>query len=129
SQDKGQKVILIAEDNQNNFQLLNLILRKDYIILHAHDGYEVVKMTLEKKPDVVLMDIKMPKMDGFQATVAIRQKDTNTPIIAVTAYTSDKSTAQVRDGQFNGYISKPVNETELKRALKTVLSEDKEEKK
>jgi len=129
SQDKGQKVILIAEDNQNNFQLLNLILRKDYIILHAHDGYEVVKMTLEKKPDVVLMDIKMPKMDGFQATVAIRQKDTNTPIIAVTAYTSDKSTAQVRDGQFNGYISKPVNETELKRALKTVLSGDKEEKK
>jgi len=129
SKNKGQKVILIAEDNQNNFQLLNFILRKNYIILHAHDGYEVIKMTLEKKPDVVLMDIKMPKMDGFQATAAIRKKDTKTPIIAVTAYTSDKSRAQVRDGQFNGYISKPVNESELKKELKTVLSEDKEEKK
>jgi signal transduction histidine kinase/CheY-like chemotaxis protein/ABC-type uncharacterized transport system substrate-binding protein len=129
SQDKGQKVILIAEDNQNNFQLLNFILRKDYMILHAHDGEEALKMTLDKKPDMVLMDIKMPKMDGFQATAAIRKKDTKTPIIAVTAYTSEKSRAQVRDGQFNGYISKPVNESELKRAMKTVLSEDKEEKK
>jgi signal transduction histidine kinase/ActR/RegA family two-component response regulator len=128
-QNKGQKVILIAEDNQNNFQLLNFILRKEYQIIHAHDGEEALKMTLDKKPNVVLMDIKMPKMDGFQATAAIRKTDKTTPIIAVTAYTSEKSRAQVRDGQFNGYISKPVNESELRRALKGVLSDEKEEKK
>ena len=130
--DKGQKVILVAEDNQNNFQLLNFILRKTYVVLHAHDGEEAVKMTAENKPDVVLMDIKMPKMDGFKATETIRKSDTSTPIIAVTAYTSEKSQTQVREGQFNGYISKPVNEVELKRALERVLNEEsikKEDKK
>lgn len=129
--DKGQKIILVAEDNQNNFQLLNFILRKEYIVLHAHDGEEAVKMTAEKKPNVVLMDIKMPKLDGFQATEKIRKSDTVTPIIAVTAYTSEKSQTQVREGQFNGYISKPVNEVELRRALERVLSDgkNKEEKK
>ncbi len=109
----NQKVILIAEDNENNYQLLNFMLKREYKILHATDGQAAVDMFKINKPDIILMDIKMPVKDGYQATAEIREISKEIPIIAVTAYAFDSDREKVMSSAFTGYITKPVDEKEL----------------
>jgi CheY-like chemotaxis protein/two-component sensor histidine kinase len=109
----NQKVILIAEDNENNYQLLNFMLKRNYKILHATNGQEVIDMFKKNKPDMILMDIKMPVKDGYQATAEIRELSNEIPIIAVTAYAFDSDRDKVMSSAFTGYIAKPVDEKEL----------------
>ena len=66
------KRILVAEDNDSNYMLMNYILKKDYEFFRAKNGQEAVEKALAEKPDLVLMDIKMPVMDGLEATRAIK---------------------------------------------------------
>ena len=87
--------ILVAEDTDSNFDLLEAILGKDHQLIRAHDGMEAVTMFDEVKPDLILMDIKMPVMNGLEATKIIRESNTEIPIIMQTAYafSSDKENA------------------------------------
>ena len=114
--------ILIAEDNESNFLLLLEILKKNYRIIHAINGIEAIQMYKDNKPDAILMDIKMPKMDGLAATRIIRQSDPNIPIIAVSAnaYEHDKQVAYQTG--CNAYVMKPINFKELKDALSLLLT-------
>lgn len=75
-------VVLVAEDTDSNFLLVSLILKKGYEVLRAHNGAEAVRMCREFAPDVVLMDMKMPVMDGLEATRQIREAGSSVPIIA-----------------------------------------------
>lgn len=92
-------VVLVAEDTDSNFLLVSLILKKGYEVLRAHNGAEAVRMCREFAPDVVLMDMKMPVMDGLEATRQIREAGSSVPIIAVTAYAY---TATVRKRSMSG---------------------------
>ncbi|MFQ9020992.1 MAG: response regulator [Parabacteroides merdae] len=76
--------LLIAEDNESNYILIRAVL-KEYDLLHAHDGSEAVRLYREHRPDLILMDLKMPDMDGYEATVEEIRRDSDIPIIAVTA--------------------------------------------
>lgn len=116
-----QKTLLIAEDNENNYQLLRYMIRNKYKIEHARNGEEAVSIYKDIHPDAILMDIKMPVMDGYQATAAIRNIDSATPIIAVTAFAFDKDKDKILKNGFSDYLSKPVNEAELFRLLKKYL--------
>lgn len=78
--------ILIAEDTDSNFDLLNAILGRKYHLVRAKDGMEAVTMYDEVNPDLILMDIKMPNLDGLEATRIIRQLSAEVPIIAQSAY-------------------------------------------
>ena len=89
-------VVLVAEDTDSNFLLVSLILKKGYEVLRAHNGAEAVRMCREFAPDVVLMDMKMPVMDGLEATRQIREAGSSVPIIAVTAYAYDSDRCRVR---------------------------------
>ena len=82
------KKILVAEDTESNFLLLSIILRRDYEILRAFNGAEAVEICRAEHPDLILMDIKMPVMDGLEATKVIRTFNEEIVIIALTANAS-----------------------------------------
>ena len=106
-------VILIAEDNDSNYMLFESILEDDYELHHALDGAEAVEMYPQVHPDLILMDISMPQMDGYEATRNIRQSDPNVPIIAVTAYAFASDRERILQNGFNSYVTKPVNADRL----------------
>ena len=89
------KTILIAEDNDSNYILMTYILKRDYQFLRAKNGQEAVDMVENGGIDLVLMDIKMPVMDGLEATAKIREAHPDLPIIALTAnaFDSDRQLA------------------------------------
>ncbi|MBS3770742.1 MAG: response regulator [Bacteroidales bacterium] len=109
------KTILIAEDEESNFKYLQLALRDTQVnIIRAKNGKEAVDLCRKHTDiDLVLMDIKMPGMDGFQATKEIRQFAEDLPIIALTAYAmaDDKDTSL--EAGCNDYISKPVKRNRI----------------
>lgn len=114
-------VVLVAEDTDSNFLLVSLILKKGYEVLRAHNGAEAVRMCREFAPDVVLMDMKMPVMDGLEAMRQIREAGSSVPIIAVTAYAYDSDRAKALDVGCDDYIAKPLTGDVLKKKLRKHL--------
>ncbi|MDL2208436.1 response regulator [Parabacteroides sp. OttesenSCG-928-O15] len=104
--------LLIAEDNSSNYTLFKSML-KDFELYHAHDGLEAVRLFKENNPDIILMDIKMPNMDGYEAVAEIRKLNTTVPIIAVTAYAFGDDERRVKESGFNDYLAKPINPEKL----------------
>ena len=112
-----QKLILIAEDNDSNYFLLSSILRKNYRIERASDGEEAVHLFYILKPDLIFMDIRMPRMDGLEATAQIRKTDSRIPIIALTANAFDEDRDTAISVGCTDYLTKPVNMTLLSETL------------
>ena len=117
------KTILIAEDNDSNYILMTYILKKYYQFERAKNGQEAVEMAEKNAYDLVLMDIKMPIMDGLEATKAIREKLPNLPIIALTANAFDSDRQLAMDAGCNDFLSKPVSSELCLKALKNFLGE------
>jgi len=111
---KGKK-ILIAEDVETNFILLKAVLEKTGAeIIWAENGMEAVKLfRRDRDIDLILMDILMPVMDGFEATKAIRKFHADVPIIAQTAYNFDWNAIQKEGLGFNDYLAKPIGHYDL----------------
>jgi CheY-like chemotaxis protein len=117
------KTILIAEDEQSNFDFLKILLtRMNFNVLWAKNGQEAVDIC-ETDPSInlVLMDIKMPILNGYEATKLIKYTRPDLPIIAQTAYamTSDKHEAEKAGCNF--YLSKPIKINQLKEILENYL--------
>mgnify|MGYP000794862924 FL=1 len=117
-----QACILIAEDTDSNYDLLNAILGKNYRLVHAHDGMEAVIMYDEVKPDLILMDIKMPNLDGLEATKIIRELSATVPIIVQSAYAYPQDQKAAKEAGCSDFISKPIVQSELKKMLNKWLS-------
>jgi PAS domain S-box-containing protein len=115
----SKKVILVAEDVESNFKLIRYFLSgSNAEVLHAYNGKEAVEKCLSaERIDLILMDIKMPVMDGYTAVKLIREKNNKIPIIAQTAYADDREKAI--DCGCTGFISKPFD----KKGLFKVLTE------
>ena len=109
--------ILIAEDMDSNFELLNAILSSTYNLIRARDGIEAVNLFNDKKPDLILMDIKMPNMDGLDATRIIRELSPNIPIIALSAYAYKQDTEEALAAGCNDFLAKPLSVAKLKQIL------------
>lgn len=116
-----QLTLLVAEDDDSNFFLVEILLKKKYRIVRACDGVEAVELFKLESPDIVLMDIKMPRMDGFMATRRIRSMNTRVPIIAVTAYAFDRDRRVAYDCGCNAYIVKPINFKQLLDTISCLL--------
>ena len=113
--------ILVAEDNESNFMLFDSILSPQYSLIHAWDGVEAVELFNEHNPQLVIMDLNMPRMDGYEATNAIRKKSKTVPVIAVTAYAFASDKERIMKNGFNSYVSKPINAKRLSEEVKSAL--------
>lgn len=116
-----RKTILVAEDVESNFLLLKALLAKTYNLLHAYNGQEAIDMYTEHHPDLILMDVKMPIMDGLEATRSIRQLSQDIPIIALTAFAFDQDRVRVLDAGCNDFLTKPLSPPLLKQTLEKYL--------
>jgi CheY-like chemotaxis protein len=115
------KTILIVEDIELNIDLLIQILEDDYQLLVARDGAQGVTMTAQHQPDLVLMDISLPILDGYDATRAIRQTCPTLPIIGLSAHAMSGDDDKARTAGCNDYLTKPVDEDLLFKKLKEYL--------
>ena len=121
--EKKTLTILVAEDNGSNYRLIESILRKDYNLLHAWNGREAVALYREYEPQLILMDINMPEMDGYEATHEIRKYSSRVPIIAVTAFAYASDEQKAMESGFDGYMSKPINAGQLRTKVTSLLQQ------
>jgi len=103
------KRILVAEDNDSNYMLMTYILKKHYEFFRAVNGSEAVEKANSEHPDLILMDMKMPVMDGLEATRKIRDMFPDMPIIALTANAFDSDKQRAIETGCNDFLSKPVS--------------------
>ena len=117
------KKILVAEDNDSNFILMTYILKKYYAYERAKNGKEAVDLVNSNTYDLVLMDIKMPVMDGLEATKAIRENHTDLPIIALTANAFDSDRQLAMQAGCVDFLSKPVSSDLCIKTIRKFLGE------
>ena len=106
------KRVLIVEDNDKNMYLTGFILRKNgYEVIEAWTGEEGTELAIKEKPDLILMDVQLPGIDGLEATKRIRESeaDGETPIVALTSYAMTGDRQKALDAGCTGYIEKPIN--------------------
>ena len=117
------KTILIAEDEQSNFDFLKILLtRMNIRVLWAKDGQEAVDLCeIDPSINLVLMDIKMPLLDGYEATKLIKNKRPELPIIAQTAYAMISDKLEADKAGCDGYLSKPIKINLLTEILENYL--------
>ena len=121
-QDGKLPLLLVAEDTDSNFLLVSLMFRKEFDIVRAVNGEEAVRICREMKPAAILMDIKMPVMDGLEATRRIRAFDPVVPIVAVTAFAYDRDRQKALAAGANEYVAKPLSGEHIRRVLGTLLA-------
>jgi len=104
------KKILIVEDTELNIDLLVQLLEDDYDLEVARDGGQGVSMAQQVNPDLILMDISLPVMDGYEATRTIRKTLKNVPIIGLSAHAMQGDADKAKEAGCTDYLTKPVNE-------------------
>jgi CheY-like chemotaxis protein len=111
------KRILVAEDNDSNYMLMTYILKNHYEFFRAKNGREAVEQASTEKPDLILMDIKMPVMDGLEAAREIKRRLPDMPILALTANAFDSDRQAALEAGCTDFLTKPINAT---RCLETI---------
>lgn len=111
------RTLLVVEDVDSNFLLMNTVLGKKYKLIRARDGREAVDMYKENHPDLIFMDIKMPYMDGLEATRLIRGYSKDIPIIALTAFAFESDRERAIEAGCNDYLTKPVSQEAIEKIL------------
>jgi len=106
-------LILVAEDEDNNFELVKVVLSKRYRLIRAHNGIEAVTLCEDEHPDLILMDIRMPDMNGLDATRIIKEVNRNLPIIALSAYAFDENIKEAKEAGCDDFMAKPFRVEDL----------------
>jgi CheY-like chemotaxis protein len=117
--------VLIAEDNAVNRELLRELLEvRGYTVVEACDGEEALRMIEQTQPDLLLLDIGMPLLDGFAVVRKVRENPrlASLPVVAVTAYAMQGDRERILNSNFDGYLSKPVNSRSLAEELDRLLN-------
>ncbi|ACI20236.1 MULTISPECIES: response regulator [Thermodesulfovibrio] len=120
------KTILVVDDNEDSRELVKKILKKHgYEVIEAVDGEDAIAKALAYRPDLILMDISIPKIDGYEATRRLKERPDfkDTPIIAFTAHAMRGDQEKALQAGCNGYISKPINVREFPEQIKIYLKE------
>ena len=119
--EQNKPLILVAEDMDCNYELVKAILEERYSVLRANDGIDVVTKYESSKPDLILMDVRMPGLDGLSAAGIIRELNPTIPIIATTAFAFETDREMALAAGFNEYMSKPLEAEKLKTMVERYL--------
>ena len=117
-------LILIIEDNEKNLKLVRDVLQvKGFATLEAGSAEDGIKLALERKPDLILMDIQLPGMNGIDALKVLRAdpKTSKIPVIAVTASVMQQDRTLITEAGFDRYVGKPINIREFLEAVRSTL--------
>jgi CheY-like chemotaxis protein len=128
-EDNSRKTILVVDDSNDNLVLVSLAMQdRGYRVVTASNGEEAVASAKLARPDLILMDIAMPHLDGLEATRRIREAEglTNTPVIALTAFDTEGFRRAAHDAGFSGYLTKPIDFERLFNLTKMLLPERRE---
>ena len=124
------KKILIVEDNPQNMKIVLMALRPHgYTLLEATDGEGALEIAVRDKPNLIVMDMQLPKISGLEVTKRLRQIPAlrHIPIIAVTAYAMKGDKEKVIEAGCDVYLSKPINTRELPRVVEEMLQGQKQD--
>lgn len=116
--------ILIVEDNPQNMRLIEMTLRaRGYSLLKATDGEEALEMAIREKPDLIIMDLNLPKVSGLEVTRRLRQMPAfnHIPIIAVTAHAMKGDEEKIIEAGCDAYLPKPINTRQLPEVVAEML--------
>ena len=116
----------MAEDEESNFQLVKNILGKKYRLVRALNGIEAVTLNDDEHPDLILMDIRMPQMNGLDATRIIKEVNHDTPIIALSAFAFDENINEAMSAGCNEFMAKPFRVEELVEKVEKYLNKKKQ---
>jgi two-component system cell cycle response regulator DivK len=117
-------LILIVEDNEKNMKLVRDVLQaKGYATIEAGTGEDGVRLAIERKPDLILMDIQLPGINGIEALHVLRANPATAtiPAVAVTASVMQQDRKQITEAGFDGYLGKPLNLKEFLDTVRTML--------
>ena len=112
------KTILVAEDEDSNYELVKIVLQKRYRLIRAHNGIEAVQFNEDEHPDMILMDIRMPGMNGLDATRIIKEVSHDTPIVALSAYAFDENIREAKAAGCDEFMAKPFRVENLIEVVK-----------
>ena len=107
------KLILVAEDEDSNYELVKIVLAKRYKLLRAKNGIEAVTLCEEEHPDMVLMDIRMPDMNGLDATRIIKEVNSDIPVVALSAYAFEENIREAKAAGCDDFMAKPFRVEDL----------------
>ena len=119
-------VVLIVEDNEKNMKLARDVLQsRGYTTLEAVTGEDGVRIAKERKPDLVLMDIQLPGLNGIDALKQLRADPSTAriPIVAFTASVTPTDRSQINEAGFDGFLSKPINLKEFIETVKRLIEQ------
>jgi CheY-like chemotaxis protein len=117
--------ILLVEDDEDTRYLMQLEMeRRGYRVIEAEDGEKAVELAQQEYPDIILMDLSLPRMDGLEATKQIREFDgmRTVPIVAVTAHQESDFREGAKDSGFDAYVTKPIDFDWLSELIVGLLS-------
>ena len=117
-------LILVAEDEDSNYELVRIVLQKRYRLLRAKNGIEAVTFCEDDRPDLILMDIRMPDMNGLDATRIIKEVNHDIPIVALSAYAFDENIREAKMAGCDEFMAKPFRVENLIEMVKKYLDED-----
>jgi two-component system cell cycle response regulator DivK len=120
------KSILYVEDNEANRKIVRQLLKNtSYTLIEAYDGEMGVAVALERRPDLILMDIQLPKISGMEATRQLRAESATakTPIIAITSFALSGDDQKAKDAGATAYLAKPYSPRELLALIRKILPE------
>jgi chemosensory pili system protein ChpA (sensor histidine kinase/response regulator) len=121
----GRPTVLIVDDSLTVRKITSrLLTREGYTVLTAKDGVDALQVIAERAPDVILLDIEMPRMDGFELTKTLKNdaKHAHVPIVMITSRTADKHRARAKELGVDLYLGKPYQEEELLTHLRQMLA-------